>query len=329
MILRILKSNQPFNYLLVVLFGILLWSASLNKPQTYSFYPGEEKNILFSPINNLLGNSPLTGVIVSLVLVFVLAVLMQQISSQFSFIRIRTMLPAPLFMLMIGGFTGMHTLHPVYFGAVFFLLGSYRLFSTFDQTKPYSASFDSGLLLGIASLFYFNMILLSPAFLFGIAILGRDNRWRVFVIQFIGFLLPFIFALSYAIFTEQFLELLKIFEQNILTPNNHFKSNLYLQIYLGFLILLTIVGSIKIIQQYDTKKVSSRKYFTVFFLIFIFSMLGFIFIPPTSQEMLVITSIPVCYLVSNFLVFMKSRFWSELIITVLIAVVAFLQFLAF
>lgn len=329
MILKILKSNQPFNYFLIILFGLLFWSASLIKPESYPFYNGENENVLFYPLYNLFEKFPLVETIIALFLVIVLAFLLQQINNSFSFIRIRTVLPASLFVIIIGGFTQIHTLHPVYFGAIFFLLAIYRLFNIFDNRKPNSPAFDSGFLLAVGSLFYLNLIFLLPAFLLGIAILTHEFRWRIFTTHIIGFLLPFFFAISYAILTEQFLELMKILELNLISANNHFKSNLYLQIFLAFLIFLTLLGSIKIIQQYDSKKVSSRKYFAIFFLIFVFSMLVFIFSPPTSQEMLIIIAIPVCYLVSNFLVFMKSKFWSELIFTLLFALVVFLQILAF
>ncbi len=328
MILRILKSNRSINYLLTALFGFLLWSASLMKPYLYSFYRGESDNILYRPIHELLKSSLIAESIISLVLVLFLAFLIQILNTQFAFIRIRTMLPAPLFVIIIGGLTEMHTLHPVYFAAIFLLVAIYRLFSAFDILKPYSAAFDSGFFLGIAALFYFDILILFPAFLIGTAILSREKQWRIFVVNILGVLLPLIFALGYAVLTEQFLELLKTFEQNIVSSNNYFKLNLYLQIFLGFLVILFALGSVKIIQQYDTKKVSSRKYFTVFFLIFIFSLIGFIFIPPVSQEILVILSIPICYLLANYFVFLKSRFWGEFLISLLIGIVIFMQIIA-
>ena len=325
MILRILKSKRPINFVLYPLIGLLFWVANLLHPVQYPYYLGENKNLLFIPIDFLLKNSPLLQDLLSLVLAITLAFMVLQINNRFAFIRIRTMLPAPLFVLLVGGFSQMHTLHPVYFGAVFLLFAIYRLFSMFDQAKPYSSAFDAGFLLSIGALFYFNLIFLLPAFIIGIAILSREYNWRSFIINLLGFLLPWLFAFSYAILTEHLLPLLKMLEQNILTANNHFRSNIPLQIFLGFLIFLTALGSIKMIQQYDTKKVSSRKYFTIFFLIFIFSMLSFIFVPATSQEMLVIMAIPVSLLIANLLVFMKSRFWSELIFTVLFGMVIFME----
>ncbi|MCD6354368.1 MAG: hypothetical protein J7L95_02355 [Prolixibacteraceae bacterium] len=326
MILRIFKSNRPVNLILFPAIGFLLWLGSFLQPEKYPFYLGENKNLLFLPIGEIFGTSPFVQVLLAFILLIVLALLMQQINNRYTFIRRRTFLPATLFVFIVSGFTGMHTLHPVYFAAVFLLLAILRLFTIFDKPKSYSAIFDSGLLLGIGSLFYFNLFLLLPAFWAGIAILSRDYRWREFVVLFIGFLLPFIFAFGYSFLTDQLMELLKIFERNIVTVNNHFKLNISLHIFLGFLILLTGIGSVRIIQQYDSKKVSTRKYFVVFFLLFIFSMSGFIFIPATSQEMLVITAIPVTFLVSNLFVFMKNNFWSNLLFYLFTAMVIFMQF---
>lgn len=325
MILKILKSNQPFNFILFVIIGVLFWLNGFIKPQLYPFYIAENRNLLYKPIDLILSSSPFYSALLSLVLVILFAFIIQFINGQFAFIRIRTMLPAPLFILLMGGLTGIHTLHPVYFAVLFLLLAINRLFRIFENPRPHSAVFDAGFFLGIGSLFYFDLILIFPALFLGIFVLQKISKWRLFVINIIGFLLPFIFAFSYAFYTDQFLELLKIFENNLLTANNHFKSNVPLHIFLGFILLITAFGSIRILQQYDTKKVSTRKYFTVFFLVFLFSMFGFIFVPAVSHEMLVIMAIPVCYLISNYLVFMKSRFWGELIFTLLFGIVLFMQ----
>jgi len=238
------------------------------------------------------------------------------------------MIPAPLFIIIVGGMVHLHTLHPVYFGALFMLFAVYRLFSTFDKTKAYSAVFDVGLLIGIGSLFYFGLLFFLPAFLIGVGMLGRDTRWRDYTILLLGFFLPLIFALGIGILTENFLEMLKAFEQNILTTNKKFSIKPQMLVFFGFLILITILGSLGIIQQYDTKKISSRKYFVIFFLIFNFSVCSFIFIPAISHEMLLISAIPVTYLIANYLAFMKSRFFSETLFALLIILVVILQFFA-
>lgn len=326
MILKALKSNRQSNLLLFPVIGVVFWLKSLLLPFTYDFYAGEDGNILFKPIYSLVEHSAFLQVLFSLVLVILIAALIQLVNDRYSFIRIRTKLPPILYVLVIAGFTGLQTMHPVYFAAFFLMAGIYNLFGTFEQNKPYSQIFNAGFFVGLGCLFYLNLIILFPAFLIGTFILSHENNWRSMVILFLGLFVPILLAFSYTVFTEQTSEMMLVLEQNINTPVNHFKGNIPLHGFLLVLVILTLTGSIKIIQQYDTKKVSTRKYFTLFLIIFIFSILSFSFIPVTSQEMLVITAIPVTYLMSNLFVFMKSKFWSELLFILLLSIVIFMQF---
>ena len=326
MILRVLKSNRAINLILFPLMGILLWAKSLLEPFSYKYYPGENQNVLFAPIDQITKQHTWLQVLISLILVIFTGFLIQQVNDRFAFIRVRTKLPATMFVIFIGGFTNMHTLHPVFFAGIFILFAIYSLFSVFNNPNTFPQVFNAGFFIGIGSLFYFNLIMLLPAFFIGIIILCRDFHWREFAIMLIGFIVPFIFAFSYAFLTDHLIELFYTFEQNILTPVDHFKTNYALHVFLTFLIILTIIGSIKLVQLYDTRKVSSRKYYQVFLVIFAFSIICFLVVPATSEEMLVISLIPVTFLISNFFVYAQSRFWTEFLFTMLMAMAVFMQF---
>lgn len=326
MILKRLKSNNLVNLFLIPLAILGFWAGNLLAPSVYPHARGEADNVLFAPIFRLTNESPLLSVILSAVLTLLLAFLMELLISRYQFIRIRTRLPAILFVVLIGGFVGVHSLHPVYFAAIFLLLALFRLFATFDQLKAYTGLFDVGMLLGIGALFYLHLVFLLPAFLFGVLILSRGTPWRSYFVLVIGFLLPFIFALSYFFFFDRFQELIDLFVLSVTTNINHLANNLSLQVYLGALVFFTIIASVDIAQHYDSKKVSSRKYFTVLFLVFVFSLAAFVLVPATSQEMLVITTIPVTFLLSNFFVFLNRRFLGEFLFAVLILFVIVLQF---
>lgn len=328
MLLKTLKSNSLSNLIYIPFAVAAFWMGKLLVPFTYPFQEGEAENVLFSSLYKLTTELPFLNVILSAVLTILLALLIEMVISRYQFIRIRTRLPALLFVILLGGFTALHTLHPVYFAAIFMLLAAYRLFSIFDESSPQSPVFDAGLLLGIGTLFYFNLFAVLPAFVAGVGVLNRESRWREYLILIIGYLLPFVFALSYYFYTDRLDFILGVFAANVALPLNHFLEDLPLQIYLGVLVFFTILGSIVMAQQYDTKKVSSRKYFTVFFFIFLFTLASFVFVPGTSREMLVLTFIPVTYLISNFLVFMKSRFWGEFFFLLLLGFVVVMQFIA-
>jgi hypothetical protein len=327
MLLKFTKSKSSINYLLPILAGGLFWIRWLFNPVSYPYYKGESENLLFQPVHKLLQPYEILQSIIALAIVIALAYMIQQINNHYNFIRHRSFLPAIIFILVISGFTGMQSLHPVYFASLFILTALYRLFDAYERPKPYSAAFDTGFFLGVAALFYFNAFLLFPAFILGHSIMSHEKHWREFALISMGMLLPFILAVSYGIITEQILEMLKVFEMNIVTSNKHFNNNITLYIWPGYLVFLTFWGSLKIVTQYDHEKISTRKIFTVFFLLFVNSVVILFVIPSASREMFIISAIPVTFLMSNFFIFIKSRFWGEFLFFLLITGAVILQVL--
>ena len=151
MILRILKSNQSVNYFLVVIIVLLTWILSILHPANYPFYTGENKNFLFYPLFRMLSTYPEISTGISILLILLISFLILHINSRYAFTRIRTMLPAPLYVLITGGLIHLHTFHPVYFGAIFLLIAIDRLFNLFNRAKPYQPVFDAGFWLGTGS----------------------------------------------------------------------------------------------------------------------------------------------------------------------------------
>ena len=132
MLLRTFKSNRAVNYVIFPLTGLLLWGKTLFNPRVYPFYRGESENLFYAPIEKLFGDFPFLQSLLALFFLVILAFLLQYISNRYNFIRERTMLPLPLFIIFVSGITGMQTLHPVYPGAVFFswLFSGFLVLST-------------------------------------------------------------------------------------------------------------------------------------------------------------------------------------------------------
>ena len=326
MILQTLKSNSSINLALFPIIGVLFWIKNILAPAEYPFYVAENKNLLFAPIFTLTEGLGLLQVLISFALVVFTAFFAQQLNDRYALIRTRTKLPSIIFVVIIGGFTALHALHPVYFAAIFLILSIYNLFAVFNNPAPFAPIFNAGLFLSIGVLFYFQLIVLFPAFLIGVVILYREVSWHELLIGAVGFLVPFIFAAGFSFYNDNLLEFLKTMEQNILTPVNYLKNNFLLYGFLLFLSILILIGSLKFIHQFDSRKVSTRKYYSVFLVIFIFAISGFLLVPAASHEMLIIAALPVTFLISNLFVAMESRFWSELLFALLLSVTAFMQF---
>jgi uncharacterized protein with PQ loop repeat len=327
MLLRIYKSNRAANYLIIPLTGILLWGKHLLFPQAYPYYEGEADSTFFSPVIQWLENNPLLQVILALALVIMIAFLLLHVNSRYSITSNRGMLTAPLFIIIVSGFHGLQTLHPVLFGTLLVCLAIQRLFTAFDTPNLYSAAFDAGFFLGLAILFHGNLFVLIPAFIYGTSTMFGEFRWRELVIGLVGLFVPLLIAFSYIFVIDGLPDLFHYWKVSLVTQNNHFVSDEFLQVYTGVLLLLVLFGSIHLIRSYDTRKISTRRIWKLFFVIFIFSISGILLIPAASKELVIMAAVPCSFLISDYLMAMRSRFWQEFTFWFLLLMSVTIQFM--
>jgi hypothetical protein len=292
----------------------------------FPFYPGEDAMILYQPIQFLLNKSPLAGTILAIVFLILLAFLILKLNIQYAFIRVRTFLPPSLFILITSGMHDLHAMHPVYPAAIFLILAIDRIFDTYDKDVIHSNAFDSGIFLAIGSLFYMNLAFFFPLLWIGFIILKPKVNWREYVLTTLGFVLPWLVAITFYFATGRSEELMQTLQSNITFHQIFLRDNLPIQIYSGFLIVLTLLGSVSLLSQFDGKKISSRRFFKTLFWIFLVAVVLTIANRAVSQEIIIILAIPLSYLISNYLIFMKRPFWGEIFLYILLAGVIYLQF---
>ena len=326
MLLRALKTNHAYHFVLIPLMAVLLWLPSLIRPEPYLFYVGEDMMPLYRPVAWLMGKSLFLNSIIPLVLLVLLAFMSIRLNIQYAFIRVRTFLPASLLVFLASGLTRLHTMHPVYFAAFFLLFAVDRIFDSYEKNKIHSNSFDAAFLISIGSLFYMNLIFFFPMVWAGLLVIHRQLKWRDFVLPLLGLLLPWLFTFVAYFFFNNFLDLLVIIEKNIVTENDFPVNNIPFLVYLCFLGLVTLLASVFLLVQYDEKKISSRKFFQVFFFVFLIPFILILVAPAVSHEIIIILSIPLSFLITNYLVFMKRRLVGELILYILLAGIIYLQF---
>lgn len=326
MVLRFLKTNQAYHFITIPLLVLVLWFRAYLFPESFHFFEGEDQMLLFRPFAGMIKWSPIVSNLLTIAVVLILAFFILRLTTIYSFIRVRTFLPSNVFVLILSGLVTIHSLHPVYFGALFLILAINRIFGAYEIKKPNSNAFDAGFLIGLGSLFYFNLLFYFPIVWIGFVLIRKNPEWRNFILPIIGLAVPWLYGFSYYFFSDSLPELGQTIRQNFTTPNNFLQSNLNFQIYLGLLIFLTLIGSYFLIAQMDEKKVSTRKYFQIFFVVFAISVVILFLVPSVSQEILVIMSIPLTFLFSNYLIFMRKQFWGNLFVYLLIAMVIYMQF---
>ncbi len=326
MLLKTFKLNQPYFILLFPLVAVGLWIKSLMFPVGFEFFQAENAMPLYQPIQFLISSSPLASNLAALSLTILLSFLILKLNVQYSFIKVRTFLPSSLFILITSGMNDFHAMHPVYPAALFLILTIDRMFDTHDKESIHSNAFDSGIFLAIGSLFYLHLVFFFPFLWIGFIILKPNVNWREYILTTLGFLLPWLAVIAFYAGTNRTDEFIQTLQSNITFHQDFLRHNLPNQIYIGYLILLTAIGSIFLIGQYDGKKISSRRYFKAFFWIFLISITMIVADQSVSQEIVMILAIPLTYLISNYLIFMKRQIWGEVFLYILTAGVIYLQF---
>lgn len=323
MLFHLTKTRRGLTYLLFTLIAAALWLLNLSETMTSRFHEGENQMVLFRPLFRIAENYPGYATAASLLLMIISAVLLQRTSNEYGFFRSKTVIPFTVFLLTATGFADIHILHPVHFAVVLLILAIYRLFAAFDIRKPYSQVFDAGFLLGSGSLFYLGTLSILPAFILGGSILGRETRWREIILTIAGFFTPWVFASSWFFLTGRQNELNQIILVNIVTENDLLQGNYKLIAFLGYLLLLTLIGSFSILSQYEEKKISLRQYYLVLLLIFIFAALPVFVVPASSAEAFLLAAVPVTLLLSNLMISFRKNLPGEIIIYALLALALF------
>jgi len=80
-----------------------------------------------------------------------------------------------------------------------------------------------------------------------------------------------------------------------------------------------------IIMLQNTKKIRSRKTFSLLIWVFAISLAVYIIVPSVSVEMIWITAIPFSYFLSHYFIFSKKKLVSEVFFTILLVLILLIQ----
>lgn len=324
MLLRIVKANHVYNFLLI---PVLAFAMLLGSVISGGSFPDESCTYTSPMCKPFMtsGISYIGAILVNYFVVLIICFQLLQINAKFAFVKERTFLPAFLFPVIIYAMPGLRVMQPVLISCVFIILALRSIFASFDKRSAIQSAFDAGFFLGIAGIFYFYanfMIILVPL---SLSILRNNIRWREMIVPFIGLLLPWIFVFSFYYITNQSQILLEFVHNSFLIKDKSFLFSIPTQVYFIYLILVITIASVFILRQYGVKNISVRRYFKILFLFFLAAS-GMLFSPHVSYEILVFLTIPLTFLLTNYLIFVRNKKWAELFLIILVIIAVSIQF---
>ncbi|MDA3894371.1 MAG: DUF6427 family protein [Salinivirgaceae bacterium] len=327
MLLKLFKSNHPSVIFLIPILGIILWIPSLFElPITREVAEIGNTTLVYKWVLQLFSFHPKASVIFALILVIVESYILIRLNFKYIFIENKTYLPSVIFVVLTSVVSSYQMLHPLLLGNLFVLLALDKAF-LFEKSKhQFKRYFESGFFLGLGALIYPNIYV----FIFAIwltLIYLRTFNWREWFSSVLGIITPFIFYLCILFLTNNFQGLLgKIHSIMTLSAPDLVFTNYSVGafIFLSFVIIISIFNGARVV---GLKKISTRKYFALFFWFAAYVVALFYLHPSFGYELSMVFAIPVSIICTGFFTDIRRNWIGEVIFTLtLIAVFVIIWF---
>lgn len=325
MVLKLYRGHDPGTILIIILTGCLVWLQPIIDPIKVSSFFNSYPMPLYSLLTDLMEELPVVGTLFSFAITIIIGFYLVGFNTRVFFINERTFLPASLFILLSGFFKPLQTLNPVYPATLLVIIAIDRIVGSYRKQGVAYNFFDASLMIGMASLIYFNSIWLFLGVLAGIALLRTFNL-RELILSIAGLITPYIIMVVwYYLAGRDINMLIETIGANISEPAPNYYWSSEMIILSSVVGLTSLVALIHLLSVFNTKKVRSRKTFSLLIWILIIAFLTYIIVPSVSGEAFHILLIPVSYFLTHYLVFKRNKKIANVIFAILFIVVVIVQ----
>ena len=310
--------------IIITLFAVWI-SAILNQRLHPRFIYETDPMPLYGLLKLVIRNSHNLGVILSFLMVSLMAFLMVNFNTTNFFINERTFLPALIYILFGGFFPDHQLLNPVIPASIFLMLAMYRIMDGYHKTGTAYNYFDAGILISTGSLFYANLIWFGLLVIIGIAIMRTGNLKEI-LISILALLTPYFITFGiYYVIGKDVGALMRLLRDNLFDRSIYYPFPKITIVALIFSSALLIVSIIQLMQRMNTKKIKSRKTFSLLLWTFIIAVIVYFAVPSASVELIWLMGIPVSYIMTHYYVFVKKKLVPEILFYVFVLFILLIQ----
>jgi hypothetical protein len=326
MLLRLFKGTGPGIIFLIAVTLLAVWFTAFLHPRispeiTYETNPMP----LYGIVKLLLDGKSLVGVILTFLMVALMAFLLVNFNTNIFFINERTFLPSLFYILLVGLFPRNQLMNPVLPASIFFMLAIIRIMDGYHKTGTAYNYFDAGILVSTGSLFYANLLWFGVLVIIGVALL-RTGYVKEMIISIFGLLTPYFLMFGiYYVAGKDISSLLKLIGDNFFAKATFYPFSRVTIAALFFVSACILISLIQLINRMNTKKIKSRKTFSLMIWAFLISLIEYFLIPAVSVEILWLMAIPVSYFLAHFFVFVKKKVVPELLFSLFFMFVILIQ----
>ena len=324
--LALYRKNQPFVIILIIFTAFALWVPYFTGPEAFlselAFrkQPLDIMSLVYSLNQYLL-------FAISLILCLFLAFLISFINLSQQLIEKRNYLPALFFLLSLSWIPDLKVYINSLIALIFISLAFNRMLSFYSKKNNLFAFFDSGILIGLASLFYFPFSIF--LFVLWIAIiLFQMLAWRNFLTSVIGFLVPWLFYYGIYYFIFGSVRELNQLIYNLLLSSQAFKDfNILHYVFTGISVLILFLSSIHFVRNMSHITVHKKRIYYLFLWTFIILLIQYFVLPVHESMILPGMAIPLSFLFARYFSLIKSDWKGNLIFNLYFFSIVIAQYL--
>lgn len=269
------RSINPINIILLIFIAFLLRLGSfINLPQEIAFEFMEPFSRLLLHIPNENGISPLTNLMIALLILIVQALIFNRIINAYSLLGKQTFLPALLYVTTGSLLSPFLVLSPTLICNFLILIMIERFLSIYKKQQVSSVMYDLGMIVALGTILYFPFVSMLPLIWISLVIF-RPFNWREWVSVIVGFMTIFLFLVVYYFWNDSLVQFYQIW----LPLGSKFPTNFNIYFYDSFVLIpvaiILILGFFHIQKNFFRSVVHLRKSFQLLFFMFILALASF------------------------------------------------------
>ena len=326
MFLRFFKGTVPIVILMIAIIFIAAWiPVFFSKSIIQNNVSYDNPMPLFGLLEYLSASRVWISNVVAALICAVLAFLITHLNTTHLFLNERTFVPSLIFILIIALFPQYQSLNPVLPASLFIVFALKRMLESYHMKGVAYNFFDAGILIGIGSLFYANLIWFGVLVFIGIAILRSVNVAEIFI-SILGLITPYIIMFGlYYLLDYDLNKLYLLIYNNIFTEAAGFSFSKFTIAALTFLSIFAVFSLVQALIFQKTKKIKSRKTFSLLTWMLFIAISVYFFVPSSSLELIWIAGIPLSYFISYYLIFSKRKIFSEILLSLFFLITLLIQ----
>lgn len=319
--LSLIRSSRPSALVVMIAMIAALWAQAFFSALDVAQSMDSATPImpLYAIVLQLFGSEhSIWAVVLSFAIVVGMGIYLLNINARYIIIKHRGSAIALMFMLIASAIAPLHRLNPAVLAAVPVMRAFDLMMGLYTSPRPLDNVFRSGLMIGLAALFYAPVAVLA-LLLMACMLSMRPFMMREWIAAIVGLVLPFgiHFLVLFIIDSPIVLaweQICSCFVTPLRSPMLSLPMLIVMSIGLG---LPAIVALLFTLRRGSTLKMNVKKILIANLWMLAIVVLCFVLLPCAWLELIFIIGIPLSLLLANFFVHVRSKFWGNLMFVLL------------